>query len=81
MTAFGQHSMAPPFYANRAKVALRARTAREAPCLERGLLVPVQLWQHVVWHVALLQVCRVDTRYATDTVNLPLHHKGRALKG
>ena len=30
MTAFGQHSMAPPFNANRAKVAPRARTARTA---------------------------------------------------
>ena len=34
MTAFGQHSMVPPFYANRASVApcaRTARTAREAP--------------------------------------------------
>ena len=30
MTAFGQHSMAPPFYTNRAKVALRTRTTRTA---------------------------------------------------
>ena len=33
MTALGQHSMVPPFYANRAKVAPCARTAREAPSL------------------------------------------------
>ena len=33
MTALGQHSMVPPLYANRAKVAPRARTAREAPSL------------------------------------------------
>ena len=33
MTALGQHSMVLPFYANRAKVAPRARTAREAPSL------------------------------------------------
>ena len=31
MTALGQHSMVPLFYANRASIALRARTAREAP--------------------------------------------------
>ena len=34
MTALGQHSIVPPFYANRAKVAPcmhTARTAREAP--------------------------------------------------
>ena len=31
MTAFGQHSMVPPLYANRALVAARARTACEAP--------------------------------------------------
>ena len=30
MTALGQHSMVPPFYANRAKIAPRTRTAREA---------------------------------------------------
>ena len=30
MTAFGQHSMVPPFYVNRASVAPRARTARTA---------------------------------------------------
>ena len=45
MTAVGQHSMVPPFYANRAKVAPRARTAhttrtaREAPSLTPGMLV------------------------------------------
>jgi hypothetical protein len=35
MTAFGQHSMVPPFYVNRASVAPCARTAREAPSLLR----------------------------------------------
>ena len=36
MPALGQHSIVPPFYANRAKVAPRARTvrtAREAPSM------------------------------------------------
>ena len=40
MNALGQRSMVPPFYANRAKVAPRARTAhtaREAPSMGRGL--------------------------------------------
>ena len=31
ITALGQHSMVPTFYANWAKVAPRTRTAREAP--------------------------------------------------
>ena len=31
MTAFAQHSLVPVFYANRATVAPRARTAPEAP--------------------------------------------------
>ena len=35
LTALGQHSMVPPFYANRAKVALRATTAREAPSMSK----------------------------------------------
>ena len=31
MTAFGQHSMVPPFYANQASVAPHPRTTREQP--------------------------------------------------
>ena len=31
MTAFGQYSLVPAFYANRAPVAPHARTVREAP--------------------------------------------------
>ena len=35
MTYFGQHSMVPPFYAIQASAAPRARTAREAPSLDK----------------------------------------------
>ena len=52
-----QHSMALPFYANRAKVAPRTRTAREAPSLERAIcnitwkwVIAIFLWQDTTFH-------------------------------
>ena len=48
MTALGQHSMVPPFYANRAKVAPRARTAntaREAPSM--GIQLSNRHWENL----------------------------------
>ena len=45
MTALGQHSMVPPLYANRAKVALRARTAREAPSMCKSAKPLDEMWR------------------------------------
>ena len=67
LTALGQHSMVPPFYANRAKVALRATTAREAPSMSKvnsehaGSLARAEVRAWEIWERMLchLDACKV----------------------